>query len=333
MLRALTQVLFHQPMSVMLVKCQRLLTTMAKPFFKGRPPKNLPVMTDFEVHSRRVTRVLALNPGPFTLQGTNTYIVGTGQQRTLIDTGEGKPQYKRALERACGELGCEISQVLITHRHFDHVGGIPDVKELFPAAVVRRYPNIEDVNVDDETTLRVLYTPGHCDDHCCFVLDEEHALFSGDNVLGHGTSWFDDLGSYMASLATMLQVARDGHFTTLYPAHGPISNDPVGLIAYYLDHRIHREAQVLTCLQDNNNNNGDIPSSSPRWWWFFASATPGVLAVSLTSLQIVRRIYGPTLPTFLIPAAQSNVLAHLDKLLSTGAVTKIYPDLWIAPPR
>jgi glyoxylase-like metal-dependent hydrolase (beta-lactamase superfamily II) len=73
-----------------------------------------------------------------TLQGTNTYIVGTGEKRLLIDTGEGLPGYVQRLKEALGGEGCTIEAVLLTHWHSDHVGGVADVKAAFPLARVHK---------------------------------------------------------------------------------------------------------------------------------------------------------------------------------------------------
>ena len=86
--------------------------------------------------SPRVLRVMGLNPGRFTLQGTCTYVVGTGARRLLVDTGDGVPAYPDLLRRALADDGAEaVSDILITHRHHDHVGGIADVLKLYPRSV------------------------------------------------------------------------------------------------------------------------------------------------------------------------------------------------------
>ena len=104
----------------------------------GKPAHlpDLPLTTQL---SRNVVRVLGCNPSSFTMQGTNTYLIGTGRRRLLIDTGEGAGRYARVLKRAMAELGVEaIERVLITHGHFDHVGGIPTVLRISPGASVHR---------------------------------------------------------------------------------------------------------------------------------------------------------------------------------------------------
>lgn len=92
----------------------------------------LPHLNRIEKLSARVIRVLGLNPGSHTLQGTNTYIVGTGPRRLLIDTGEGRPGYTALIAEALKEAGADgLQAILLTHHHYDHVGGVGQIREAF----------------------------------------------------------------------------------------------------------------------------------------------------------------------------------------------------------
>lgn len=92
----------------------------------------LPHLKKIEQLSARVIRVLGLNPGSHTLQGTNTYIVGTGPRRLLIDTGEGRPGYTALIAEALKEAGADgLQAILLTHHHYDHVGGVGQIREAF----------------------------------------------------------------------------------------------------------------------------------------------------------------------------------------------------------
>jgi hypothetical protein len=86
-----------------------------------------------------IVRIIAGNPSKFTLQGTNTYLVGTGAKRILIDTGEGKPVWAERLRQVLEEEKASVSTVLLTHWHHDHVGGVAQVRELQPNAEIRKY--------------------------------------------------------------------------------------------------------------------------------------------------------------------------------------------------
>ncbi|KAJ3346299.1 hypothetical protein HDU91_007084 [Kappamyces sp. JEL0680] len=223
------------------------------------------------VHSTRLSpRVVAVNgfnPGPFTLNGTNTYLVGSGPTRILIDTAQGRPdgltlglpQWKSELAAVLeAERVTALSDVLITHRHHDHVGGIGDVQQLFPSCRIwKRLPEagdrvssfsaIQDGQLFsvDGATLQALYTEGHTSDHCSFVLQEENAIFTGDCVLGQGTAVFENLRQLLSSLNKMLDIRPTGG---LYCGHGDYVRDGVAKIKEYLAHRETRDQQILQIL-------------------------------------------------------------------------------------
>lgn len=197
------------------------LTSMAAAALARLPP--------IQRLSPRVICVLGFNPSPMTLQGTNTYLVGTGRSRILIDTGDGRPEYLAALRQLCDEEHCSIGGILLTHVHWDHVGGLADVLELAreqrsdpfvrkarhserhakwpdaPHAAVCRELSDGDVFDVEGASLRVLATPGHTSDSVSFVLDRE--VFVGDCVLGQGTAVVSDLEQYEASLLRLIHGA------------------------------------------------------------------------------------------------------------------------------
>lgn len=251
-----------------------------------------------------VRRVLGLNPGLMTGPGTNTYLVGA-RQPILIDTGAGVPDYVPLLttfvktERLGG-----IPRALLTHRHRDHMGGVPDVRRAYPRIPVGKLvvndPNLpvpmeplaDGVVIRGEgVTLHALHTPGHASDHLCYYLEEEKALFTGDVILGGSTTVIPpddgDLGDYMASLRKLqsLDVRR------IYPAHGPVIEDAPAKIQEYIDHRLLRERQILEALGDGLRT---IP-------------------------EMVARIYADVSPA-LHGAAAMSVQSHLAKLKQEGRV-------------
>ena len=147
-----------------------------------------------------------------------------------------------------------LSHVLLTHWHGDHTGGVKDLIQYDNTLANRVYKNRPDPdqrgieNGDmfrtEGATIRALYTPGHAIDHMCFVFEEENALFTGDNVLGHGYSVSEDLGLYMESLRIM----EEQRCEKGYPAHGvKIENLPRKMLEY-VRHKTTREARIYKAL-------------------------------------------------------------------------------------
>lgn len=240
----------------------------------------LPKLPDVEQISPRVIRVLGQNPGKarlpfsstdvcgtlalclssnavclqFTLQGTNTYIVGTGSQRLIIDTGQGIPEWADLITSTITSTAISLSHVLLTHWHGDHTGGVPDLIRLYPAlssSIYKNTPSKSQQAISDGqifrvegATIRAVHTPGHSHDHMSFILEEEQAMFTGDAVLGHGTAAVEHLSTWMATLRTMqAHRCRAG-----YPAHGIVVADLPAKIAGELAQKQRREQQVLKTL-------------------------------------------------------------------------------------
>ncbi|KAJ5129534.1 uncharacterized protein N7515_005573 [Penicillium bovifimosum] len=192
----------------------------------------------------------------FTLQGTNIYIVGTGSHRLIIDTAQRIPEWADIIASTLIDNSISLSHVFLTHWHVDHAGGVPDLHRLYPELPQSTYKNTPGRNqqpIEDGqrfrvegATIRVVHAQGHSHDHVCFVLEEENAMFTGDNILGHGSSAVEELGVYMASL-NKLQAQR---CTTGYPAHGIVITDLPGKITVGLAQKKRRDAQVLQTLTE-----------------------------------------------------------------------------------
>ena len=145
----------------------------------------------------------------------------------MIDCGQGEASYVPLLQDSLKQISPDayISDILLTHCHFDHWGGLPDIYAVDDSIPVHKFPHeagsFEDTHfmddfpsyiqlhnlhdgqifeIDTETTLRVVHTPGHTSDHCTFYLEEEESLFTGDCILGHGTVTFDSLQVYLAGI-------------------------------------------------------------------------------------------------------------------------------------
>lgn len=148
-----------------------------------------------------------------------------------------------------------LSHVLLTHWHGDHTGGVPDLLRLYPdlaSSVYKHTPSRTQqpmvdgqiFKVDDDTTIRAVHAPGHSHDHMCFILEEENAMFTGDNVLGHGTAAVEQLSTWMESLRVM----QSHGCTTGYPAHGTVITDLQGKINWELATKTRREMRILQTL-------------------------------------------------------------------------------------
>lgn len=215
------------------------------------------------------TRVLAPNPSAMTLDGTNTYVIGDhgSGDGIVLDPGPDDADHLARVEAVLAErdLGCVL--VLVTHHHLDHAAAARPWAEHFgcqvaaPTAEVAG-PTGRVVAVDDrlrfgELELEVVATPGHTRDHLSYRAPDG-GLFTGDHVLGRGTSVVahpdGDLGAYLDSLRRVLALGPD----RLLPGHGPIlSEDPTAVVDFYLDHREFRQQQILAALADEG-------PSSPR---------------------------------------------------------------------
>ncbi|KAL8757229.1 MAG: hypothetical protein Q9199_002376 [Rusavskia elegans] len=215
---------------------------------------NLIHLSEVQRLSPLVLRLLGGNPGKFTLQGTNTYIVGNGSQRLLIDTGEGKPSWSECLSSILASEHATISDALLTHWHPDHVGGVNDLLKLCPDARIHKHSATDgQLPIEDGqkfttqgAVLRALHCPGHTSDHMALVLEQEDAMFTGDNVLGHGTAVFENLTTYMTSLQRM----HERFSGRAYPGHGALIGDGRRRITEYIEHRQQREREVLHVLTE-----------------------------------------------------------------------------------
>lgn len=249
-------------------------------------------------------RILGGNPGKFSLQGTNTYILGSGRQRLLIDTGEGKPSWAAALKRTLEDEDATVSEALITHWHGDHQGGIKDLLALSPdTKVYKNQPEDGQLGIVDGqkfevegATLTAVHTPGHTVDHMVFVLGQEDALFTGDNVLGQGTAVFEDLATYLASLNKMKTLFG----ARAYPGHGPVIDDGPARIEEYIAHRQQREDQITQTLASVNQQTG---------------------TTSWEPIQLVKVIYHDVPESLHVPA-QGGVIQVLQKLEQEGRASR-----------
>lgn len=199
--------------------------------------------------------ILAPNPGPMTLDGTNSYAIGAAASATtvIVDPGPDDPGHLAALARLNPEL------VLVTHHHADHSAGSAELHRLTGAPVRALDPTLchgGEPLVDGElieaagVRIRVLATPGHTDDSVCLHLPDDTALtggamLTGDTILGSGTTVLDgSLADYLDSLATL----RSFDSTTVLPGHGPALPSLTEACDMLIAHRHMRLDQVRAAL-------------------------------------------------------------------------------------
>lgn len=210
-------------------------------------------------HSATVLCVLAPNPSPMTLDGTNTWLIGeAGGPRIVIDPG---PEDSAHLSAIVDEAQGRVVQIVLTHGHPDHAEGARRLHEITGAPVRALDPAHvlgseglragEVVSVDTEE-LYVVATPGHTSDCLSFHALRDGGLLTGDTVLGRGTTvvaWPDGhLGDYLDSLAALRARAEATAARAILPGHGPTLADPVAVIDAYLEHRHARLDQVRAAL-------------------------------------------------------------------------------------
>jgi glyoxylase-like metal-dependent hydrolase (beta-lactamase superfamily II) len=245
-------------------------------------------VTRLEVPGHEIVGLRANNPGPFTLSGTNSWIVGSGPA-WLVDPGPDLPDHLEAvvaeLERRGG-----LGGVALTHDHGDHSGGIPDVRARFPQASLAAARGDVDRLLRDGSTfgpLEVVATPGHAPDHLAFIVGS--AALTGDAVLGQGSVFIaPDPGALTRYLEALGELRRR-ELSVLLPGHGPPVDDPATKLDEYVAHRLDRERRLVDGIADGARTVDEMLDAA----W-------------------------DDVPELLRPAATVTLAAHLDKLQAEG---------------
>lgn len=239
-----------------------------------------------------IRSITAPNPGPLTLDGTRTYLLG---ETAVLDPGPAIESHIEAIRAAMPRL----TTILITHRHGDHAPAAVPLKALTGARIIaprnvldevdQRVSGGEKLAIEGEE-VEVIATPGHTNEHVCY-LTSAGDLFTGDTILGAGTTAIFPPDGHMGDYIRSLQTLRAREPRRIHPAHGPDREDAVALIDEYIAHRLERERQVLEAIEQG------------------ATSIPAMRA----------RIY-PELNPQLHRAAEIQIQAHLIKLAEEGRI-------------
>jgi glyoxylase-like metal-dependent hydrolase (beta-lactamase superfamily II) len=184
-----------------------------------------------------ITLIRAPNPGPLTLSGTNTWVVGRNPA-WVVDPGPAIDSHLDAVAQEVAARG-GAGGIALTHSHADHSEGVAPLRERLGDVPLGRYGTVEDTF----GPFSVLYVPGHADDHLVFVADR--AAFTGDVVLGEGSVFVSGrLSEYLDGLRRL----RAMELERICPGHGDEVTDPAAKLDSYLAHRAERERKLLDAL-------------------------------------------------------------------------------------
>lgn len=196
-----------------------------------------------------------------TLEGTNTYLLGTADAERLVvvDPGPGDhPEHIQAILAAAG--GQSVGLILVTHRHHDHIGGAQALAQTTGAPIRGLDPELcagagalsssERIHVSDVEVI-VLHTPGHTSDSVSFWLPQAEAMITGDTVLGRGTTMLDYPDGTLTDYLKTLELLSQYNQAALLPAHGPTGASLVDVVGQYREHRLDRLEQVKALLSEH----------------------------------------------------------------------------------
>ena len=267
-----------------------------------------------------IVRLVAPNPGPMSLEGTNTYVVAAAEGSYVIDPGPADRGHLEAIRVAADARG-GIAGVLLTHSHSDHSAGVEGLgapllwgrvsargeAEAMAAALAGGTSVDEVMDAEDARPMperpsppkaigpfTVVPTPGHAADHVCFVLGP--VCFCGDLILGTGSTIVPSaagggsLADYMASLDVLDTLDLD----LLAPGHGPWITNPKAKIAEYREHRLDRERRLIAAIDAGERSRTALLATV----W-------------------------DDVPEVLRPAAAIAMQAHLEKLSDDRALSEV----------
>jgi glyoxylase-like metal-dependent hydrolase (beta-lactamase superfamily II) len=253
-------------------------------------------MTRIEVPEYDLVGIRAANPGPFTLTGTNSWILGR-DPAWLVDPG---PLLGGHVDELAVEIGGRggLGGIALTHDHADHAAAVRATRERFPEAPLAGARGDVNVLLADGSRfgpLEAIATPGHSPDHLAFLTRaparerDGEVIFSGDAVLGEGSVFITPDPGAMNSYLKALERLRQRELVLLCPGHGPLVRDASAKLDEYISHRLERESRLIDALD----------------------------AGKRTVDELLEDVWSDA-PAALRPAAAATLAAHLDKLAEEG---------------
>ena len=242
----------------------------------------------------RATCVLASNPTMMTLDGTNTWVLAEPGAATavVVDPGPLDEAHLARVAATATAGGRRVVLTLLSHGHPDHAEGAARFAALTGSPVRAHDPAFCDSAVPlhpgepviaDGLRLRVVPAPGHTADSLAFLLPADHAVLSGDTILGRGTTVVDhpdgNLGDYLDSLRRLRALTVEEGVRIILPGHGPVLHDAQGAIDYYLVHRAKRLAQVETAVESGHRTPAEVVAQ------VYADVDPALWPVAERSVQ------------------------------------------------
>jgi glyoxylase-like metal-dependent hydrolase (beta-lactamase superfamily II) len=234
-----------------------------------------------------VLRLRAENPGPLTMSGTNSWVVGR-DPAWVVDPGPALAEHYRALTGAIVERG-GLAGIVLTHDHIDHSEAVDALRECFSAPLAAGRGNAE-LELSDGARFgpfEALYMPGHAPDHFAVIVDG--VCFVGDGVLGEGSVFIAPDPGALAGYLDALTRLRERELEVLCPGHGPPIWTPRERLTEYIEHRLDRERRLLVAIDEGRRSTEELLDGA----W-------------------------PDVPVQLRPLAAVTLTAHLDKLSEEG---------------
>jgi len=234
-----------------------------------------------------ILRLRANNPGPLTMSGTNTWVVGRSPA-WVLDPGPALAEHQQALTAALVERG-GLGGIALTHDHIDHSESVGALRERFPAPLAAGRGQA-DVQLSDGARFgpfEALHTPGHAPDHYALIV--AGACFAGDAVLGEGSVFIAPDPGALAGYLDALERLRERELDVLCPGHGPPIWTPRERLDEYIEHRLERERRLVAAIAEGRRSTEELLDAA----W-------------------------SDVPKQLRPLAAVTLAAHLDKLAEEG---------------